>query len=181
MRPNKLHICASLIFTLLILLLGYAAFGFVTMLIFTSGFLGGFFLWLYFGNSGSYKTIVVPFWITFAMFIIHRVEEKQMEFFDSLSRITNVPTPGITSPEVIALVLLSVGAWIAVPFLVKRRSPFGHYLAWTFFAAMGITELAHFIFPFFVDGPYGYFRGMASVVLLAPAAWWGMYRLASRP
>lgn len=48
----------------------------------------------------------------------------------------------------ILLVLLSVGAWLLVPPLVSRGYPFGTYLAWTFFAAMGITELAHFVvFP----------------------------------
>jgi len=37
-----------------------------------------------------------------------------------------------------------------------------------FYTAMGITELAHFFFPFFSAEPYGYFPGMASVVILAP-------------
>jgi len=45
---------------------------------------------------------------------------------------------------------------------------------------MGITELAHFVFPSFTNKAYGYFPGMASVVLLAPVAWWGMYRLSRR-
>jgi hypothetical protein len=55
----------------------------------------------------------------------------------------------------------------------------GYYLAWTFFASLGITELAHFVLPLFSEQPYGYFPGMATVVLLAPSAWWGMVRLRS--
>jgi hypothetical protein len=51
-------------------------------------------------------------------------------------------------------------------------------LAWTFFTSMGITELAHFLLPLLTTEPYGYFPGMASVVVLAPLAWWGMWRLA---
>jgi hypothetical protein len=39
---------------------------------------------------------------------------------------------------------------------------------------MGITELAHFIFPVLVNEPYGYFPGMASVLVLAPRTWWGI-------
>lgn len=48
------------------------------------------------------------------------------------------------------------------------------------FTAMGVTELAHFAFPLFVAEPNGYFPGMASVVVLAPVAWWGMWRLSGR-
>ncbi|WP_137761645.1 hypothetical protein [Pontibacter sp. SGAir0037] len=65
---------------------------------------------------------------------------------------------------------------MSIPFLHGRGYAFGYYLAWTFFAAMGITELAHFIFPFFTNGGDSYFPGMASVFVLAPFAWWGMYR-----
>ena len=50
-------------------------------------------------------------------------------------------------------------------------------VAWTLFASMGLTELAHFIMPLLANEPYGYFPGMASVVILAPLAWWGMWRL----
>ncbi|WP_439478365.1 hypothetical protein [Brevundimonas sp.] len=53
----------------------------------------------------------------------------------------------------------------------------GDYLAWTFFAAMGITELFHFVFPFLDGGGFSYFPGMASAAVLAAAAWWGMARL----
>jgi len=47
-------------------------------------------------------------------------------------------------------------------------------MAWSLFASMGITELAHFFLPFMTTDPYGYFPGMASVIVLAPLAWWGM-------
>lgn len=43
---------------------------------------------------------------------------------------------------------------------------------------MGITELAHFLFPFLTGGSYGSIPGMAIVLALAPVAWWGMLRLA---
>jgi hypothetical protein len=58
-----------------------------------------------------------------------------------------------------------------------RGYEFGRFLAWTFFASMGITELAHFGLPLLTQRPYGYFPGMGSVVVLAPLAWWGMWRL----
>ncbi len=177
MKKKPLIVITALIFTLAILTLGYVSFGFFTTLIFTSGFLGGFILWMIVPTVTSFAPIKVPYWLTLVAFIIHRVEEKVCGFFDALSKMTDVPTPEILSWQIILLVLTSVGAWLLVPILMKRGYQFGQYLAWTFFAAMGITELAHFIFPFFVDGPYQYFPGMASVVILAPLAWWGMWKL----
>lgn len=165
------------VFTISILWLGYICFGFWTAMIFTSGFLGGLILWLIFPQQVPFTSIRVPYWITLIAFLIHRVEEKIMNFFASLSKITGVPTPEITSIPVLLLVLTSVGAWLCIPYLVKRNFALGYYLAWTFFAAMGITELAHFIFPLFTNEPYGYFPGMATVLLLAPLAWWGLCRL----
>lgn len=108
------------------------------------------------------------------------MEERFSGFFDRLEEITGVATPAILSWDVILLVLLSVGAWLLAPIALERWPPVGRYLAWTFFASMGVTELAHFVFPLIVAGPYGYFPGMASVVLLAPAAWWGMARMLKR-
>lgn len=174
-------IIAAFVFTIAILFLGYISFGVWPTVIFTSGFLGGFVLWLILPANPDFSTIKTPFWITFFLFLVHRIEEKVFGFFDKLSDITGVPVPEITSVPIILLVLTSVGAWLSVPFLYARGYAFGYYLAWTFFAAMGITELAHFIFPFFTNEGYGYFPGMASVFILAPFAWWGMYRLTRKP
>lgn len=173
----SLTILSTSIFTLVILTLGYMSFGFLTTLIFMSGFLSGLILWLVIPTSTSWNIIKVPYLITFSLFILHRVEEKVMNFFPALANITGVETPEILSLEVILLVFSSVGAWLLIPHLIKRNYSFGYFLAWTFFAAMGVTELAHFIFPLFTGERYGYFPGMASVILLAPAAWWGIYRL----
>lgn len=167
----------AFLFTLSILILGHLSFGLWTMLIFTSGFLGGFLLWLIFPRGASYESIRKIYFVTLGLFILHRIEEKTTGFFTELSKITQVPTPSILSWEIILLVLLSVGGWLLIPYLMKKGSEFGLYLTWTFFAAMGITELAHFAFPLFTNAPYGYFPGMASVILLAPVAWCGMLRL----
>ncbi len=167
--------------TTAILALGYIAFGFWTALIFTFGFLGGFLIWIFTTRQVPFQQFKVAYWLTLVLFVLHRVEEKVMGFFAKLAAITGVTTPEITSVPVILLVLASVGAWLSIPILVKRNYAFGYYLAWTFFASMGITELAHFVFPLFLKVPYRYFPGMASVVVLAPAAWWGMYRLLQTP
>lgn len=179
MTGRSTPVAAAFLFTVAVLALGYTAFGFWTMLIFTSGFLGGFVLWLIFPANPTFEAMKVPYFLALALFVLHRVEEYSMDFFETLAAITGIGTPDVGSWQVILLVLLSVGAWLLVPPLVGRGYRFGTYLAWTFFAAMGITELAHFVvFPWFTPQPFAYFPGMASVVLLAPVAWWGMWRLA---
>lgn len=175
-RNSLLHLTASL-FTAVVLALGYVAFGFWTTVIFTSGFLGGLILWILFPSNAPWSAIRIPYFLTLFLFLGHRIEEKVMSFFAALANITGVQTPEIFSWQVILLVLASVGAWLVVPYFVKRGYRFGYYLAWTFFAAMGVTELAHFVLPLVKGGSYGYFPGMATVIFLAPVAWWGMREL----
>jgi hypothetical protein len=70
-----------------------------------------------------------------------------------------VPVPDVTSLPAILLYGIA-GICLLIPLLVWKQHAFGYYLAWTFFAAMGITELAHFIFSLFKEQPYCYFPGM---------------------
>jgi hypothetical protein len=179
-QPRGLRtIVAAVIFTGIVLTLGYISFGLWTMLIFTSGFVGGLVLWLTLPSRGTFREIRLPLFLALALFVIHRIEEYQSRFFSILSQITGTPTPDVSGWPVILLLVMSVGAWLLIPVLVIRRIQFGYYLAWTFFAAMGITELAHLVvFPVVVGRPFEYFPGMGSVFLLAPIAWWGAWRLA---
>ncbi|MDX1882602.1 hypothetical protein [Mycolicibacterium sp. 120270] len=164
------------------LAVGYWALGLATMIIFTTGFVGGLLLWLVRPDGGTWTDIRAPYWIALTLFVIHRVEEKQMKFFAFLAEVTGVPTPAVTSVPVVLLVVVSAGAWLLVPVLMHRRRPIARYLAWTFFASMGLTELAHFlVFPWLDPTGAGYVPGMWSVIALAPAAWWGMWRLARAP
>jgi hypothetical protein len=165
-------------YTATVLAIGYLAFGLLTMLVFTAGFLGGLVLWLALPTHGVWADVRLPFWVTMFLFLVHRIEEKQFGFFAMLSSVTGVSTPAVTSPVVMALVLLSVGGWLLVPLLMKHGKPLGAYFAWTFFASMGLTELAHWlVFPF-IQGPGVHVvPGMWSVLMLAPAAWWGVLRL----
>jgi len=165
---------AAIVLTAAILAAGYFALGFWTMLIFTSGFVTGLALFFVCPRIVPFSAIRWPFFIVFGLFVVHRVEEYLFDFFDNLAEITKVATPDLTSPSVVLMVTLSVGAWLLVPFLTGRTR-FGTYLAWTFFSAMGITELAHLlVFPIIIGRPFAYFPGAASVVLLAPASWWGL-------
>lgn len=179
-RISTPTVSVAIFFTLATLALGYVAFGFWTMLIFSSGFLGGLILWLIFPSTATWVDVRIPYFLTLGLFLVHRGEEKVMGFFAALAGITGVETPEIFSWQVVLLVLASVGAWLLIPFFLKKGYEIGRYFAWTFFAAMGITELAHFLLPLFLDQSYTYFPGMASVILLAPAAWWGILRLTNK-
>lgn len=178
MERRYLIIVAATIFTAAAIFLGYITLGLLTAFLFTFGFLGGFLLWLLIPTNASFASIKLPYFLALAFFVLHKIEERQMDFFPRLSEITGVPVP---EASILIFLLYALAAtWLLIPYLVSRGYAFGYYLAWTFFASMGITELAHFFLPFLTSEPYGYFPGMASVVLLAPAAWWGMWRLSGR-
>lgn len=164
------------LFTISVLVLGYVMLGLLPMFLFAFGFLGGFILWLIIPSNVTFSVIRIPYFLTLLFFIVHKWEERHFDFFPALSKLTGVPMPE-TNSFLVYLLYAFAGAWLLIPFLMHRKHSFGYYLAWTFFTAMGVTELAHFFFPFFTNEPYGYFPGMGSVVILAPVAWWGMYRL----
>ena len=179
MKRSSLQIASALVFTVMVLVLGHTLLGLLPMILFAFGFLGGFILWLLVPTNASFKSIRVSYFITLAFFVLHKAEERHFDFFPALARITGKPVPEAGS--VLAILLYAfAGAWLLIPFLVGRHSQFGYYLAWTFFTSMGVIELAHFVFPLFTPEPYGYFPGMATVVLLAPVAWWGIWRLTRR-
>lgn len=178
MTNASLHTIAFL-FTVLILLLGCSFLSFWTALVFTSGFIIGFLLYILTPSRPKFKQFRTPYWLVLGLFTIHRIEEQVTGFHARLSDLTEVSISEFDSPQTFFLVLLSVGGWLAIPALVRRRDPLGHYLAWTFFSTMGITELTHFCHPLLTHEPYEYFPGLGSVIVLVPAAWWGMHRLSN--
>lgn len=169
-------ILLALVLTLSVISLGYVMLGVIPMVLFALGYLGGFITWLLRPAGVSFRSIAAPYFLTLGLFVLHKYEERTADFFPALSELTGVAVPDRNSVLVYLLYALAA-AWLLVPWLVARRSEFGYFLAWSFFLAMGITELAHFAFPLWKGGPYAYFPGMWSVIALAPAAWWGLYRL----
>ncbi len=178
MKGHFSHTLVASAITLALLLTGYWSFGFWTTVIFSGGFVGGLLLWMVLPSPNKFKWIKLPYWLTLISFIaLHRVEENVMKFQEKLSALTGNPVPKLSDPALIILVVVSVGGWLLIPILLKRGHWLGQYFAWTFFASMGITELAHFVFPFLAFGEFRYFPGMLSIIFLAPLAWWGMYRM----
>lgn len=177
MNKQASTIIAAFVFSLALPFIGYLSFGTVPASIFLVGYLGGFICWTLVPDRASLSSVKIPYAASLLLFIVHRIEEYASGFQVTLSGITGVPVPEVASLPIIFLLVGSVLAWILAPILMRKGYAFGYYLMWTFFASMGISELAHFVFPFFTENDYGYFPGMVSVLLLAPAAWFGMWRL----
>lgn len=178
-RKDVLTIFAGLFFSLLVPVVGYYYLGGLYAILFLIGYGTGLIFWLVVPYKASWKSLKAPYWLTvFVFLLLHKVEENRMRFFEVVSsKITGGQVPQLSVGLVIGLLIIPIGLWLAVPFLMKRKHEFGYYSLWTLFTSMGITELAHFFLPFLTDEPYGYFPGMASVLVLAPCAWWGMWRL----
>jgi hypothetical protein len=177
---RSIVVISALIFSLAIPFFGYLYTGTLIASIFLIGYLAGFLLWLFVSNKASWPSIRIPYWSTLLVFLLlHKVEENRMGFFEVVGeKITGIPVPEITPFLVLTLLILPIGAWLLVPYLVRRGYEFGYYLAWTFFASTGIIELAHYVlFPFLTGEPYGYFPGMYTALPLAAFGWWGMWRL----
>ena len=109
------------------------------MLIFSSGFLGGFIIWAILPiNTVPYSRIKLPYWLTMGFFLsLHKVEENIFKFQEKLAEITGTLVPEVTQPTLILLVVASVGAWLLIPAMLKRGYDFAYYLAWTFFFSDG--------------------------------------------
>lgn len=182
MKKQFSTIVFALLFSLMIPIFGYIYTGWLIALLFFIGYLTGFFLWLFTPAKVPLTTVKAPYWTTLMVFLLlHKVEENRMKFFEVVGdKITGVPVPEVTPLLVISLLILPIGAWLMIPFLLKRGYDFGYYLAWTFFTSTGIIELAHFIFPLLTNEPYGYFPGMYTALPLAAAGWWGIWRLSRK-
>lgn len=177
MKKDVATTAVAFVFSLAIPVIGYASFGLVPSSIFLVGYMGGFLLWTMVPDYAAFSSVKVPYAVTLLLFVVHRVDEYVSDFQVALSGITGVAVPDVASLPIIVLLIGSVLAWVLAPLLMKKGYAFGYYLMWTFLVSMGISELAHFVFPLFIKSGYGYFPGMASVVLLAPAAWFGMWKM----
>lgn len=105
-------------------LLGYVLLGFLPMALFASGFVGGLLIWLIVSDRATYQDVRIPYLISLGLFILHKLEEREMDFFPALSQITGVPVPEEGSPLAILLYVLAA-AWLLVPLLMTLRISFG--------------------------------------------------------
>ncbi len=172
------HLIGALVFSFLIALFGYYYLGALVGLLFLIGYFGGFVFWVFIRTSPTWSSIRTPYFVALTAFILHKIEENRMKFFEILGeKITGIPMPEVSPLLVFGLLFIPIGAWLLIPSLLKRSHPLGCFLAWTYYASFSLVESAHFIFPLLTDEPYGYFPGMVSALILVPIGFWGMWKL----
>lgn len=176
MKKSTKIISIAFILIWIIPILGYFNIGLIPAIIFFIGFFGGFMFWVFSPAYASWKSIRWPYFLTLALFVVHRIDEERSGFFEELTKFTNVEYPDTITVQGVLIALCSL-FWLLSPLFIMKNKWYGYFGAWTVFFAMGVSELAHFVFPIFTPEPYGYFPGMITVVPLAPVAWWGMWRL----
>lgn len=119
-KKNTNIIILSALFTVTTLVLGYIALGIWPAFIFTFGFAGGFVLWLFMPMKTSFKQISVVYFLTLALFMVHKIEERKQDFFPALSKITGVPVPEASSLPAI-LLYVDASFWLLIPFFILKR------------------------------------------------------------
>ena len=115
------------------------------------------------------REILVPYVLTVMCFIVHVAEEHYTGFPGALSELmgTHVSDEGFLFVAAFAAPLL----WLSGLLLLHFRIRLGEYVMWCLFAAMIVSEQAHYIFPLMQDGTFHYFPGMVTASLpLIPAA-----------
>jgi hypothetical protein len=159
----------------IIVAIGYVMLGLIPAIVFAVAFGGGFVLYI----ATAWRTpfdprkVIVPYLLTVMFFIVHTYEEYLTDFEVLVSTLA-----GRTVPEAD---LLFVVAWLA-PFIwvggaiaLIKQWAVGYYFLCAFFVAMTIAELAHFVFPFVVDGTFHYQSGMYTAALPLIPAYYGLY------
>jgi hypothetical protein len=156
---------------------GYYLLGTVPAIVFAVFVLGSAVAWRWttYGKPADPSRIVVPYLAAVILFIVHVLEEYLTEFWEAMSLMTGEPM----SQRNFLLVAAFAGPvlWLVGLVLFYLRTEIGNYLAWAFFVAMTISELAHFVFPFAAYGRFQYFPGMYTAALPLIPAWIGVYRL----
>jgi hypothetical protein len=155
--------------------IGYAFLGIVPAMVFAVAFGGG--LVLYMGTAWrtrfDARKVIVPYLLTVMLFIVHTYEEYLTDFELLVSTLA-----GRTVPEADLLFVIAWLApciWIGGAIALIKEWAVGYYLLCAFFVAMTIAELAHFVFPFMIDGTFHYQSGMYTAALPLIPAYYGLY------
>jgi len=150
---------------------GYLAVEFAGML-FSVTFIGGFIFWLLttYRTPVNPDTIIVPYLITLACFIIHVYEEYVSHIERTLSTMSGTEVTQHNFLTIAAFIGPIV--WLSGATMLITRWSFGYFLLGTFLFGMMIGELSHFVFPFMEDGRFHYSAGMYTAILPIGSAWW---------
>ena len=154
---------------------GFTQMGWVPAIVFTVAFGGGFFLYIATAWQRPFDTfkVIVPYLLTIMLFIVHVYEEYVTDFELLVSKLVGHQVPETNFLFVAAF--MAPFLWVGGAVMLIKRWAFGYYFLCAFFIAMVIAELAHFVFPFVIDGTFHYESGMYTAALPLIPAFYGLH------
>jgi hypothetical protein len=162
------------LFTAAFVSAGFVLLGAIPAVVFAVAFGGGFFLYMATTWRTQFDTrkIIVPYLLTVMFFIVHVFEEYVTKFENVISALAGQPIPEANFLYVAAF--LAPFLWVGGAIMLIKQWAFGYYFLCAFFFAMTIAELAHFVFPFVIDGTFHYEPGMYTAALPLIPAYYGL-------
>lgn len=176
-KPRLFPVAIAAAHAIAIVILGYRMLGPVPRFYSQVVSWVAFAAWTLIPTRPRFQVFRAAFYLGLALFVLHKLEERETGFITALAQLTRIPVPEPQSHQVYALYTLA-SAWLLVLLLAGRGIELGYYLAWELLRVHGPRRAGHFVFPFFREEGFGHFPGMASAGVLAPAAWLGAWRLA---
>lgn len=169
------HLILPVAFVIVIVAFAYVMLGIIPAVVFTVAFGGGLALYIATAWRARFDTlkVIVPYLLTVMLFMIHTFEEYVTDFEDTVSALA-----GRTVPEFDLLLIIAWLAplmWVGGAVMLIKRWAFGYYFLCAFFVAMTVAELAHYLFPFVIDGTFHYESGMYTAALPLITAYYGLY------
>lgn len=157
--------------------IGYQLLGFIPAIVFTVAFGGGLFLYMATAWRTEFDSlkVIVPYLLTVMFFIAHVYEEYVTDFEGVVSRLAGQPVAEANFLFIAAF--LAPFLWVGGAIMLIKQWAFGFYFLCAFFFAMTIAELAHFVFPFVLDGNFHYESGMYTAALPLFPAFYGLHIL----
>ncbi|MCB1517417.1 MAG: HXXEE domain-containing protein [Hyphomicrobiaceae bacterium] len=172
MTKDPKHLILPGIIAIILPTLAFTFGGLIPGMVFVFAFVGGliFYILTLWRTRIDATRILVPYLLTVILFIVHVYEEYLTHFEVTVTKMSGF--------EVSQFVLLTIAAfmapimWTAGAIFMLKRWRFGDFFLCTFFFAMLLAELTHYIFPFVIDGTFHYESGMYTAFLpLIPAAY----------
>jgi len=155
--------------------IAYFQLGWLPAIVFTVAFGGGLILYMATAWRRRFDTskIIIPYLLTVMFFVVHVYEEYVTDFEALISELVGHRVPEENFLFIAAFMAPFI--WIGGAIMLIKQWAYGYYFLCAFFIAMTVAELAHFVFPFMVDGTFHYESGMYTAALPLIPAFYGLY------
>jgi len=169
------HLVLPIVFICAIVTFCFFYLGLIPAVVFFTAFGGGLVLYMRTAWRTRFDSakVIIPYLLTTLFFMVHTYEEYVTGFDQTVSRLAGYTIPQSNLLTVIAWVAPII--WVSGAIMLIKQWAFGFYFLCAFFFAMTIAELAHFVFPFVIEGRFYYESGMYTALLPLIPAYYGLY------